>query len=455
MKDIDLTSILTTPAPAIVIENLGKRYVINHQRANRDGLRHAVESAVRAPLAWLRSKRQRKLLKEDFWALKDVSLQIQQGDVVGIIGRNGAGKSTLLKILSRITVPTEGRIRIDGRIVSLLEVGTGFHQDLTGRENIFLNGAILGMTRAEITRKFDEIVEFSGVEEFLDTPVKRYSSGMYVRLAFAVAAHLEPEILIIDEVLAVGDAAFQKKCLGKMGSFAQSGRTVLFVSHNMEAIRSLCRRCIWMKDGRVHKDGPTDEIVEEYFNSVSTEQSFSCSNPDYGLTVTKVLLRNDRGEETNQFCPGEDLSVEISYDAQKRIEKPIIALGVLGLSGSCFTANMLLDGNRPAVLNGAGKLTCTFKSIPLLPQNYTVKMIIRSENVKDLIVDYQEVSGFTVVGDLAEYGYKGEFLAFARQATPVVVPYEWRFSDGSAATVSLNRPAHHLETYIATNIGKS
>ena len=378
----------TTPAmpdPAITIENLGKRYTIGHQRAKGDGMRHAIEGAMRAPLAWLRSGRQKKLQQVDFWALKDVSFQIKQGEVVGIIGRNGAGKSTLLKILSRITVPTEGRIRIDGRIASLLEVGTGFHQELTGRENIFLNGAILGMTRAEIIRKFDEIVEFSEIEEFLDTPVKRYSSGMYVRLAFAVAAHLEPEILIVDEVLAVGDAAFQKKCLGKMGSFAQSGRTVLFVSHNMEAVRSLCQRGVWLKDGRLHKDGKADEIVEDYFNSTSSEHSFSCANPDYGLTIQKVVLKNDRGEESSQFRPGDDLVVEISYDAQKRIEKPIIALGVLGINGSCFTSNMLLDGHRPDFLEGAGQITCTFRSIPLLPQSYTVKMIVRAANVKDLI----------------------------------------------------------------------
>jgi lipopolysaccharide transport system ATP-binding protein len=428
-------------SPAITIENLGKRYSIEHQRANGDGMRHALENVMRSPLAWLRSSRQKKLQRVDFWALKGVSLQIQKSEVVGIIGSNGAGKSTLLKILSRITVPTEGRIRINGRTASLLEVGTGFHPELTGRENIFLNGAILGMSRTEITRKFDEIVEFSGVEEFLDTPVKRYSSGMYVRLAFAVAAHLEPEILIVDEVLAVGDAAFQKKCLGKMGSFAQSGRTVLFVSHNMEAIRSLCQRCIWMKDGRLHKDGKAYEIVDDYFDSVSNEQSFSCTNPDYGLTIQKVVLKDERGNETSQFRPGDDLIVEISYDAQKCIEKPIVALGVLGVNGSCFTSNMLLDGHRPDFLTGAGQITCVFKSIPLLPQNYTVKMIIRAANVKDLIINYQEVAGFNVVGDLAEYGYKGEFLTFARHSTPVVVPYEWRLPDGTVAAVTLNRPS--------------
>jgi lipopolysaccharide transport system ATP-binding protein len=207
---------------AITIENLGKKYSIGRQRASGDGMRHVIESAMRRPIAWFRSRREAKLKQVDFWALRGVSLQIKRGEVVGIIGSNGAGKSTLLKLLSRITVPTEGRIRVHGRVASLLEVGTGFHPELTGRENIFLNGAILGMSRAEISRKFDQIVEFAGIDEFLDTPVKRYSSGMYVRLAFAVAAHLDPEILIVDEVLAVGDAAFQKKCLGKMESFADN-----------------------------------------------------------------------------------------------------------------------------------------------------------------------------------------------------------------------------------------
>jgi len=424
---------------AITIENLGKRYTIGHQRGVDEGMRHVIEGAIRAPLARLRSSRQKRLQDMDFWALKNVSCQIKRGEVVGIIGRNGAGKSTLLKILSRITVPTEGRVHINGRIASLLEVGTGFHQELTGRENIFLNGAILGMTREEIVRKFDEIVEFSEIAEFLDTPVKRYSSGMYVRLAFAVAAHLDPEILIIDEVLAVGDASFQKKCLGKMGSFAQSGKTVLFVSHNMEAVRDLCQRAVWLKDGRLNQDGKSEDIIESYFNSFSDTLSFSCTNPDYGLTIRKVLLRNDRGQESSQFHPGDDLIVEISYDAQKRIERPIIALGVLGTGGSCFTSNMLLDGHRPSFLEGAGVLTCTFRAIPLLPQNYTVKMRLQAANVKDVIVPYQEVASFSVVGDLSEYGYKGDFLTWALRSTPVVIPYEWRLPDGTTARVALTR----------------
>lgn len=251
----------------IAVENLSKRYLLGHQRSKSDGLRHAIEEAMRAPLTWLRARRELKRQQEEFWALKDVSFNVNQGEVIGVIGRNGAGKSTMLKLLSRITEPTSGRIRLTGRVASLLEVGTGFHPELTGRENIFLNGTILGMTRVEIKSKFDEIVAFAEVEKFLDTPVKRYSSGMYVRLAFAVAAHLEPEILLVDEVLAVGDAAFQRKCLGKMGQVAREGRTILFVSHNMAAIMRLCQRVLWFERGRLSDSGDCEQIVAKYLTS--------------------------------------------------------------------------------------------------------------------------------------------------------------------------------------------
>jgi len=252
----------------IKAENLGKKYIIGHQRRERyitlrDIVMHkmlGIGQRVLHPL----SPNKETVTLEEFWALKDINFEIEQGDRVGIIGRNGAGKSTLLKILSRITEPTTGKVRLKGRVASLLEVGTGFHPELTGRENIYLNGAILGMTGAEIKRKFDDIVAFAEVEKFLDTPVKHYSSGMYVRLAFAVAAHLEPEILIVDEVLAVGDVAFQQKCLGKMGTVAREGRTVLFVSHNMAAIQSLCDRCILLNNGHIESDNTTDIVIQKY-----------------------------------------------------------------------------------------------------------------------------------------------------------------------------------------------
>ncbi|RME47458.1 MAG: ABC transporter ATP-binding protein, partial [Chloroflexi bacterium] len=249
---------------AIRVEHLSKRYRIGQLHRPHDTLRDSIADFGLRIADWLsrranpKSKIQNSKSDDTIWALRDVSFEVKRGEVVGIIGRNGAGKSTLLKILSRITEPTSGRAEIHGRVGSLLEVGTGFHPELTGRENIYLNGAILGMRKREIDRKFDEIVAFAEIEKFIDTPVKRYSSGMYVRLAFAVAAHLEPEILLVDEVLAVGDAAFQKKCLGKMGDVAKEGRTVLFVSHNMAAITSLCQRAIWLEEGKIKEDGSAE-----------------------------------------------------------------------------------------------------------------------------------------------------------------------------------------------------
>jgi lipopolysaccharide transport system ATP-binding protein len=243
-------------------ERLSKKYRRGLQV--EPGLRHALEDFVRSPLAVLRRPK-----AETFWALKNVSLEVQEGEVLGLIGRNGAGKTTLLKILSRITRPTEGWAEIHGRVGSLLEVGTGFHPELTGRENTFLSGAILGMSRREITRKFDEIVAFAELEKFIDTPVKHYSSGMYVRLAFAVAAHLEPEILLVDEVLAVGDINFQKKCLGKMGDVARAGRTVVLVSHQLNQIRRLCQRVVWIDDGQIRRSGPTHEVTSAYESAMA------------------------------------------------------------------------------------------------------------------------------------------------------------------------------------------
>ncbi|MFZ5495240.1 MAG: ABC transporter ATP-binding protein [Verrucomicrobiota bacterium] len=255
--------------PVIRVEGLGKRYFIGHQMRH-DTLRDRLAHGARGLLRRWRNPGDLPAV-EEFWALRDVSFEVNEGDVVGIIGRNGAGKSTLLKILSRITEPTTGRATIRGRVASLLEVGTGFHPELTGRENIFLNGAILGMSRAEITRKFDEIVAFAEVERFLDTPVKHYSSGMYVRLAFAVAAHLEPEILIVDEVLAVGDAAFQKKCLGKMKDVTTQGRTVFFVSHNLGQVRALCNRAILLRSGRLECAGPVQATLARYQSEQSPD----------------------------------------------------------------------------------------------------------------------------------------------------------------------------------------
>jgi len=306
----------------ISVENLSKRYIIGHQQEGHSSLRDVTTNFAKSfahklihPFTVSKSNP----ALEEFWALKEVSFDIQQGDRVGIIGRNGAGKSTLLKILSRITSPTAGRVSIAGRVASLLEVGTGFHPELTGRENIYLNGAILGMTRADIRHQFDEIVAFSEVEKFLDTPVKRYSSGMYVRLAFSVAAHLDPEILIVDEVLAVGDAQFQKKCLGKMHEAGKQGRTVLFVSHNMPAVRNLCDRAVWLKDGRVHEVGAVLTISESYLrqgaiaSSLKGIQEIITALPiDPVLQLESIAIRQ-KGVLSNSVLNGNPVEVEISF----------------------------------------------------------------------------------------------------------------------------------------------
>lgn len=296
----------------IKAENLSKKYIIGHQlqQGSYTALRDVLMQNART--LWNKTKdlaTGKPVIQgdttEEVWALKDVNFEIRRGEAVGIIGRNGAGKSTLLKVLSRITEPSTGRVTINGRVASLLEVGTGFHPELTGRENIYLNGTILGMTRKEIKKKFDEIVAFAEVEKYLDTPVKRYSSGMYVRLAFAVAAHLEPEILVIDEVLAVGDAKFQKKCLGKMGEVAKEGRTVLYVSHQMDMIRDLCRRCLLINEGSILADGNSDEIVEEYLHSYTRMKNslhfLEEEKPALGLQVTSGRVINEKGELQDHF----------------------------------------------------------------------------------------------------------------------------------------------------------
>ncbi len=312
---------------AIRAEALGKEYRLGQSHAGYRTLRESIMRAVEAPFRGLKgilaSTQHVPNRDETIWALKDVSFEIRQGEVVGIIGRNGAGKSTLLKILSEITEPSVGSAEIHGRVGSLLEVGTGFHPELTGRENLYLNGAILGMKRGEIERKFDEIVAFAEVEKFIDTPVKHYSSGMYLRLAFAVAAHLEPEILIVDEVLAVGDAAFQKKCLGKMGDVAKNGRTVLFVSHNMPAVTRLCDRAIYLQDGRVVEDGKANHVVKSYLQSgLGTTAAREWLDPRKapGGEVARLLaiqIRSENGECVDTIDIRQPVELVMEYEVFK------------------------------------------------------------------------------------------------------------------------------------------
>ncbi|HVS80701.1 MAG TPA: ABC transporter ATP-binding protein [Pyrinomonadaceae bacterium] len=335
--------------PIIRVENLGKQYTIGTRDTAFDTLREALANRIRSPLKGL--GRNGNSPDRTIWALRDVSFEVEQGEVVGIIGRNGAGKSTLLKILSRITEPTTGRIRLCGRVGSLLEVGTGFHPELTGRENIYLNGAILGMRRDEIMRKFDEIVAFAEIEKFLDTPVKRYSSGMYVRLAFAVAAHLEPEILIVDEVLAVGDSAFQKKCLGKMGDVARAGRTVLFVSHNMAAVRHLCSQALLIDHGKVAERGNTSTVINKYFAGENLECEGEFLNQEIAndasesndVRLLRVSVKNRQNAVTNTITTDSPIFIEIEYELRNRLENVRTGFRLIADDGSVVFSSVDTD----------------------------------------------------------------------------------------------------------------
>lgn len=335
-------------------------------------------------------------LGEAIWALRDISFQVEQGETLGIIGRNGAGKSTILKILSRVTGPTSGIIKVKGRIASLLEVGTGFNPELTGRENIYLNGAILGMSKSEIRRKFDEIVDFSEVEKFIDTPVKRYSSGMYVRLAFAVAAHLEPEILIVDEVLAVGDVAFQKKCLGKMSDVAGEGRTVLFVSHNMAAIQSLCRNSILLKGGLMVVADTTDFVVDCFINSeTSTARDIS---QEGGGIITSIITADKDRISCKNFRVGDPIFLIIHIDgSKKRINKPRIGIGINTSFGQRIcTVGTQFSTSRLPPIDRKTMIVCELLSPNMLPGEYILKVSV-GDGFSETLVDIDHATNFEVV----------------------------------------------------------
>jgi len=339
---------------AITVENLSKKYVIGELERYytiRDSLTHILNY----PLRLLNKNEIKEQEIEFIWALKDISFEVQHGDIVGIIGRNGAGKSTLLKILSRITSPTKGVVKLNGRVGSLLEVGTGFHPELTGRENIFLNGSILGMSKKEIERKFDEIVDFAEIEKFLDTPVKRYSSGMYVRLAFAVAAHMEPEILIVDEVLAVGDIQFQKKCLGKMDDVSKEGRTVLLVSHNMGVISSLCHNTFLLDKGELIAEGVTSDVVNIYFDNtiISKEKKDFIRNRGLSFKEFRFIdlnICNSDGNIKSQVLLSEGINMEIQYEILKQLRGFNISFSLWNHKGECVFTSTNVD-STPSLIN--------------------------------------------------------------------------------------------------------
>jgi lipopolysaccharide transport system ATP-binding protein len=349
---------------AIKIESVSKRYTVGKQK----------ESSLRGSFGGLLKSAASK--GEDFWALKDISFEVNKGEVIGVIGKNGAGKSTLLKVLSQITKPTGGRIEINGRVASLLEVGTGFHPELTGRENIYLNGTILGMSRKEVKAKFDEIVDFSGVEKFLDTPVKHYSSGMYVRLAFAVAAHLEPEILIIDEVLAVGDAEFQKKCLGKMKDVAEKGRTVIFVSHNMAAVEKLCSKCFLLNQGELVFSGTSSETISQYLNSSNLNQYFwEREEP----SESKAYFKAIKVYQNNQLdiTTSGKLKVEFKYEIKEELSSLNLHLALLDNYDQVIFSSAPEDsGIKKSLKKGNYTSIVEFPEDLLIPMSYSLKLIL-------------------------------------------------------------------------------
>ena len=397
----------------IKAENIGKKYIIGHQNqgnyiALRDVMANKSKKLIKGlinPSSIINNKTE----KEEFWALKDISFEIKQGDRVGIIGRNGAGKSTLLKVLSRIVEPTTGSIGIKGRVASLLEVGTGFHPELTGRENIYLNGAILGMGKQEIKKKFDEIVDFAEVEKFLDTPVKRYSSGMYVRLAFAVAAHLEPEILIVDEVLAVGDAQFQKKCLGKMKQVGDEGRTILFVSHNLGLVKSLCNNSILLHNGNIAFEGNIEDGINAYCDLVgdlSKIQDLSVKKDRVGNGIGRFISIKikKKDSEVSSIIIGDNFSVELEFELYEDVKNPEIGIMFGNQINDQIARAHTWESSpyTPNLSKGIHKVTCNIYDFPLLQGRYTISLWLGKPNecidyIKDvLIVSVEETDIFRV-----------------------------------------------------------
>ena len=391
----------------IKVEGLGKRFFIGgvqtKYRTARDAIAEAFVAPLRRAASLLRGHASGAAeLNETIWAFRDVSFSVNQGEVVGLVGKNGAGKTTMLKVLSRITEPTEGVIEIRGRVGSLLEVGTGFHPELTGRENVFLNGAILGMRKAEILSKFDEIVEFAEIGKFIDTPVKHYSSGMYVRLAFAVAAHLEPEILIVDEVLSVGDAAFQRKCLGKMGDVANSGRTVLFVSHNMAAVTQLCTRALLLEDGAVALDGKPHEVVSAYLaRGVENQAEWINPEPGEDLEVEILAVRvRDARDELQPVVPfKEPFQVELEYVVREAMRGVSLAFQIMDSQGVVIWTTEDTDvpdvRDRLTLPPGRYVSTCHIPSGVLRPGRYFINTGAHIRDVR-IIAGHQQVLAFDV-----------------------------------------------------------
>ena len=405
---------------AIVFDRVGKQYALGQGH-------RSLSNALAGVFGRSRSE---DSSADTFWALDEVSFAVNTGETVGIIGSNGAGKTTSLKLMSRVTWPTRGQIDVRGRVAALIELGAGFHPELTGRENVFLNAAIMGMSQAEIRREYDRIVAFAELDRFMDTPVKRYSSGMFARLGFAVAAHVAPDILIVDEVLAVGDVNFQRKCFDFIQDFVRSGRTTVFVSHNLYALEQLCNRLIWLDGGKVMTEGGAAEVLTAYMDEQDRrlrhlERQDHLAGP---LTIESVQMLDAEGQARDVFLPGEGVCIRVNYRADQPLPKPHFALAVWDATTRqpLILASMLVDGQAPDQIQGSGSVTCQLDAPPLLPRTYHVWGEVYAADRQTQLARWQPLAAFTLVGDHAEGGAGS--LRHARSDAPVRAAYRWLFA---------------------------
>jgi lipopolysaccharide transport system ATP-binding protein len=413
--------------PSVIVDHVSKRYRLVNDQTN-------FRSIITNTKRWLR--KDPKEIDQDnfFWALSDVNFEVRPGEALGIIGPNGAGKTTILKLLSRITKPTHGQVVLNGRFSSLIELGAGFHPDLTGRENVFLNGVILGLTQRQIRERFDEIVAFSELEKFIDMPVKRYSSGMFARLGFAVAAHVDPDIMLIDEVLAVGDASFQQKCYDFLHRFVKSNRTTIFVSHNLYVIEQLCDRVIWLERGKVMMAGTSAQVLSAYMDSqdqkiLKTSNALEASTEH--LRIDRLTCSDTAGTERDTFESGEDIVFRITYTASGHVPNPHFVLSVADGQGGppLFLASMLVDGAAPEEISGQGEICCHFQDVPLRPRAYQVWGEVWGSDRAKLLVNWQRMGSFRVVSGAKENLEQRGSIRHSRTDGPILVPYEWEYKD--------------------------
>lgn len=410
----------------VKFESVSKQYSLGQRQ---EGFREMMSRRARRAFA-----RPAATQNNHIMALNDVSFQVTRGEVLGLIGTNGAGKTTALKLLSRVTHPTSGRVEVHGRVSALIELGAGFHPDLTGRENIYLNGAILGLSQREIRKSFDAIVAFAELEEFLDTPVKRYSSGMYARLAFAVAAHTDPDLMLVDEVLAVGDINFQKKCYDFVHRFVSGGHTAVFVSHNMYVFEQLCSRVLWLDKGRVLMSGDPAAVLSAYLDEMdrrALQAGGASLEPQQGpLRITSVRLVDGDGRDAISFTTGDDIVVEIRYEADGVIANPFVCVSIAVQGGSpLLMASMLLDGHTPGSLRGSGVLRCRWNSTPLLPKVYEVWTEVWGADRTETLVNWQKVATFRIAehGAAQSQAARKGAIRHLRADAPIKAPYRWEY----------------------------